>query len=353
MELAKKLNIYNKQKTSSPVRQESVSIAQVEVFEQKSTRHPEIPTKVYENKQFFNTGLDQRYKSKDLVFFDLETTGLGSDANNYAFLAGFAFFEGESLLTRQLFLASPGDEKEFLQLCSRELSEKCIVSFNGKSFDVPYLRRRFQFYGLQWPRIEDHIDLYHLLKKIYPQKPSRLREAEQKILFFEREDDLPGSMAPQAYFEYLKFQRRDEILKVMRHNLLDIHTLASLLIEVSNAVQVSREYQPNWVKRVHKLSAPNENLNWQKEQILGYREPAIQDLWDLAEILRKEKKFKAAAGFYLKAYHRGLQKAIVPAIRALMKINNKQKTAQRLVEYALPRCEAAIQIKLLRLHKKK
>ncbi|MCB1146625.1 MAG: hypothetical protein KDK38_07450, partial [Leptospiraceae bacterium] len=95
------------------------------------------------------------------------------------------------------------------------------------------------------------------------------------------------------------------------------------------------------------------NLNWQKEQILGYREPAIQDLWDLAEILRKEKKFKAAAGFYLKAYHRGLQKAIVPAIRALMKINNKQKTAQRLVEYALPRCEASVQIKLLRLHKKK
>ena len=57
----------------------------------------------------------------NLVFLDLETTGLAGGAGTYAFLVGCAWFDGGVFRIRQLFLSSFGAEKVLLEALRDEL----------------------------------------------------------------------------------------------------------------------------------------------------------------------------------------------------------------------------------------
>ena len=82
-----------------------------------------------------------------VVFFDLETTGLSGGAGTLAFLAGCGWFEGESFRVRQFFLGSPSGEQAMLRALGSIFDEaSLLVTFNGRSFDVPLMETRWAFH---------------------------------------------------------------------------------------------------------------------------------------------------------------------------------------------------------------
>ncbi len=80
----------------------------------------------------------------NLLFVDLETTGLGGGAGTYAFLVGCAWFDGGTFRVRQFFLSSYSAERAMLEAVGSLAGRTdTVVTYNGKSFDLPLIETRF------------------------------------------------------------------------------------------------------------------------------------------------------------------------------------------------------------------
>lgn len=172
---------------------------------------------------------------KNLLFYDLETTGLSGGAGTIAFLAGFGWIEKNKLIINQYFLHDFPGEIDFLQLINELLVPgKILVSYNGKSFDHPLLRTRFLMKGLELNELPE-IDLLHTARRLWKNRlPScRLGTIENSILGIRRTGDIPGIEIPDIYFNYLKNNQDTEnnmrMERVFKHHLQDIRSLAGLL----------------------------------------------------------------------------------------------------------------------------
>jgi uncharacterized protein len=171
---------------------------------------------------------------EQFAFLDTETTGLAGGAGTYAFMVGIGRFEGDEFRLAQFFLQDPAEEPAQLAAIEEFLSPaKAIVSYNGKSFDWPLLKTRYITNG--WlPPLPDaaHIDLLHLARRMWKDRlPSRtLGELEVKILGTKRsEQDVPGWMIADLYFDYLRSGDARPLRGVFYHNEVDIVSLAALL----------------------------------------------------------------------------------------------------------------------------
>ena len=86
------------------------------------------------------------HEKEDFVFFDIETLGL---FNRPIILIGIAKFNGENLSINQYFLRNLNQEPAALNEFLSHIDPKTVlVSYNGKSFDVPYIRERLSYYGM-------------------------------------------------------------------------------------------------------------------------------------------------------------------------------------------------------------
>ena len=65
----------------------------------------------------------------------------------------------------------------------------------------------------------------------------RLVSLEENILGHVRHDDIPGSMIPAVYFDYLEDRDASAIKRVLEHNELDILSMVSLLCRLSAMLQ--------------------------------------------------------------------------------------------------------------------
>ena len=79
------------------------------------------------------------FNLQDLVFIDAETTGLSSGTGTFAFMLGLGWFDAHNAFhVKQIFLPEPACENAYLSALTEELARfSTIVSFNGKSFDIP------------------------------------------------------------------------------------------------------------------------------------------------------------------------------------------------------------------------
>jgi uncharacterized protein YprB with RNaseH-like and TPR domain len=104
-----------------------------------------------------------------LLFIDLETTGITGGAGAYAFLVGCAWFDGPTFRTRQFFLSTYAGERALLDgvaQLARGISG--VVSFNGKSFDLPLIETRYLFHRLQTPFAGvPHVDMLHPARRLW------------------------------------------------------------------------------------------------------------------------------------------------------------------------------------------
>ena len=165
----------------------------------------------------------------DVIFLDLETAGLGSAP---LFLIGAMVWEGTGLVVRQFFARDYSEERAalglFLELAG---PRKLLVSFNGKSFDLPFVRTRAAANGVVCDLEPEHLDLLHTSRRIWGANLSdcRLQTLERVICGRLRDDDIPGHLIPDAYHEFVRTGNAARMASVVEHNFLDLVTLADLL----------------------------------------------------------------------------------------------------------------------------
>lgn len=168
--------------------------------------------------------------SRRNVYIDTETTGLSGGSGTLAFLVGMAVVEDDALVLDQFLLTKFAAEADLLRAFADGLSDSDrLVSYNGKSYDLPLLRTRFRLQGLTSSCAElPHLDLLHSVRRLFGARwdDCRLLSMERQLLNFRRIDDLPGSEAPAAWFDFIRGGHCEALLRVVEHNRQDIVSLA-------------------------------------------------------------------------------------------------------------------------------
>ena len=174
----------------------------------------------------------------DFAFLDTEASGLSIGAGTFVTWITVGRFENDSFRVAQFFLFDPVEETAFLAAFEQFLAPcKAMVTYNGKSFDVPLLNSRFAMN--QWPSpLNDlaHIDLVHLARRLWRDRlpERRLGTVEMQILGLERDGiDVPGYLVPEIYNEYLHQGRIDRLASVFYHNKYDVLSLAALMYHMA------------------------------------------------------------------------------------------------------------------------
>jgi hypothetical protein len=130
-------------------------------------------------------------------------------------------------------MRDPSEEAALLTALDEWLTPfEAIVTYNGKSFDLPLLKTRYLMNALNAPFGDlDHVDLLHLARRIWRNRlESRaLGDLEKEIIGFIRDqDEVPGFLIPQYYFDYLRTRDATPLSGVFYHNVYDLVTLAAL-----------------------------------------------------------------------------------------------------------------------------
>ena len=189
---------------------------------------------------------------KQFLFIDTETTGLAGGAGTYVFIIGAAKFENGKFHFAQFFLQDPASEPA--QLAALEkfcINTKVIISYNGKSFDLPRIKTRFKFNG--WPPpFEDiyHLDLLHIARRLWKSHLSScsLGDIEHHLLGKTRSSlDIPGWKVASVFFDYLSSGDPTPLSSVFYHNEEDVISLIALLKYIIDRLTnpLSRKYLAN------------------------------------------------------------------------------------------------------------
>jgi hypothetical protein len=174
------------------------------------------------------------------IYLDTETSGLAGGSGTYVFMVGLGSFTEEGFRVWQGFLDDPAHEESLLrETAERVRAAPVIVSFFGKSFDRHRLEDRMRCLGIEPPfEGKAHLDLYHPLRRLYRGafQDHRLRTLESALCGLERDDDLPGSLAPTAWFDFLA-GRPHRLEGVFRHNRDDVLSLVTLAAHLGSVLR--------------------------------------------------------------------------------------------------------------------
>ena len=187
------------------------------------------------------------FEPGNLLFLDTETTGLSGGAGTVAFLLGVGHFCENGFIIKQYLMRDYDEEQSLLNNLIAEMNSRpALVSYNGKAFDLNLLESRCVMNAMRLPKAAYHIDLLHPARRIWRRclENCRLVTIENEILGEHREEDIPGSLIPQVYFEYLETRETEAIQKVLLHNRLDVLAMAAILKYVSDLISRTRQGFP-------------------------------------------------------------------------------------------------------------
>ena len=179
---------------------------------------------------------DTGLKLSEMAFIDIETTGNNMGVGTLVFLVGICYIRHSSLIAEQYLLTSVDSEEGFLKIIRDELGKfNVFASYNGRSFDIPFLLGRFWYHRISSPEIKHHIDLYHLTKRIFASPGGyRLTEIEKYLLRRVRDVDISSNLIPHAFFRFIKTSDTRPLRLAISHNRYDITSLPLLTVRLEN-----------------------------------------------------------------------------------------------------------------------
>ncbi len=183
------------------------------------------------------------------LFLDLETTGISGGAGTVAFLVGCAWFDLGALQVRQFFLTSYAAERALLAAAAEVLDEaSLLVTYNGKTFDVPVMETRWLFHRMAKP-LEGvrHFDMLHPARRLWRRQSAaesldgdgscRLTVLERLVCGVRRVGDVPGMEIPSRFFRFLRTGDAYPVEAVLEHNRLDLISLAAVTASAVRLVE--------------------------------------------------------------------------------------------------------------------
>lgn len=173
---------------------------------------------------------------ENFKFMDIETLGL---SNVPIILIGVAEIKGNSIISTQYLLKNKIQEEAVLEGYLSHLNDESVhVTFNGATFDVPFIRNRCNYYGMEHNLDLAHIDLLvharNLWKDILPN--CQLQTIEEHFFDLKRVGDVPGAFIPGYYETYLETGNIGPLVPIIDHNRQDIISLADFLMKMYGEV---------------------------------------------------------------------------------------------------------------------
>lgn len=322
-----------------------------------------IPSTLSLISQWANSTQLPSARFEEVIFLDTETSGLAGGSGTFAFMIGLGYFTDHSFQLIQLFMRDPSEEPGLLSALSHFLgSFKTIVTFNGKSFDIPLLNTRHVLNGFTSPFIEvDHIDMLHLARRLWRNRlPSRaLKDLEIELLNIHRtQEEVPGWMVPELYYNYLRHGDVQPLAGVFYHNGMDVISLAALFnytaslldhpltypqIDSLDLVAIARLYD--------QLERTDEALNLYEKALAQGMPMAfyVDTLIRFAEIKKRQGDFKAVLDLWKRAAENGsvegclhLSKHFEHSEKAFFEAHQWAKQAHKLLQHSPERSKVMI-----------
>lgn len=303
-----------------------------------------------------------------VLFLDTETTGLSGGAGTVAFLTGIGYFEDGAFVVEQNFMRDYPEEGPMLSRVGERLQKSgLLVTFNGRTFDMPLLSGRFIMQGMRNPNPDiPHVDLLQCARSAWKIRLSRcnLASLEEQVFGLRREDDLPGSQVPRAFFDYLATGEFMYVEPVLRHNVQDIRSLPILLGELFRLYE--RPLEAPHEEDVYSAGRVFEKRGQTETARKCYRASDRGTMsrlsrLTLADSLRRHREFEEAAEIYGRMIAQG-QGGLFPYVERAKLLEHRlgrPEEALALTRKAVLLCPpdqeeqmAALQKRMLRLYRK-
>ena len=171
------------------------------------------------------------------IFLDLETTGFSATP---LFLAGTLFIKEGDLKLMQFLARDYSEEGAIIAMLDELLTNfDFCITFNGKSFDVPYIRERAKYHKIDLKAAPRQFDLLHPARRMWKHSlPNcRLVTLEWHILGRRRIGDVPGWEVPCIYHDFVHTKDARKLKDVLRHNLIDVVSMAELFVSLAGAAK--------------------------------------------------------------------------------------------------------------------
>lgn len=172
---------------------------------------------------------------KNYKFMDIETLGL---SNRPIILIGIASIKNNRITVKQYLQREGREEAAIISEYLSNLDDDSIhVSYNGKSFDIPYIRNRANYFGIEYSK-HMHYDLLYYTRRMYKNilGDCKLPTVESYICGFERFNDVPGQYIPGYYGDYVSTKNIGPLVPIVRHNRLDVKSLADFFMRIYNDI---------------------------------------------------------------------------------------------------------------------
>ncbi len=314
---------------------------------------------------------EQPVDASSILFLDLETTGLGVGSGNVPFMTGIAYIEKDRFIIEQALIRHPAEESAMLAYVLEKLNSFVfLATYNGKTFDWPLVQSRMIMNGLSrklWAPL--HLDFLHPARSIWRNTLTscKLSHVEEERLGIHRKDDVPGSLAPQIYFQYLADNDPAPLEAVFRHNETDMLSLACLAIRFGHLLNgnlgdyIALPDEPEelvrtglWLEKMGKAQLPSQLY----EAAAADERARPSTLVKLAERDKKAGNWQRAVLLWQKAIihsHAGFGTAAYEAsIELAMYDEHKLKNNESALFYAEAALEQLqVQARLTRLDNKK
>jgi uncharacterized protein YprB with RNaseH-like and TPR domain len=163
------------------------------------------------------------------LFLDLETGGLSASP---VFLAGTMHWNGTDFVLRQYFARHYGEEAALIEGVSEQARQfDFLVTFNGKSYDVPFLQNRSVLHGVALHLPVGHLDILHASRRRWRGELTdcRLQTLERHVCRRRRSGDVPSDEVPALYHDFVRHGDPYRLVPVFHHNMLDVITMVEIL----------------------------------------------------------------------------------------------------------------------------
>ena len=247
------------------------------------------------------------------VFIDLETTGLSGGAGTVAFLVGCGFYDLGAFQVRQFLLTSYSAERALLTAVAEFFDDaELIVSYNGKTFDVPVMETRWQFHRMEMP-LEGvpHFDALHTARRLWKPRAEdpadggcRLSTLERTLFDVRRVGDVPGFEIPSRFFQFMRTGDPRPLEPVLEHNRLDLVSLAAVTARAVRLVEEGADGcsdgQALAVGRIYERAGLVDRAEdcYRRASTSDSIEVKCESLYRLALRCRRERRFSEAAALW-------------------------------------------------------
>jgi uncharacterized protein YprB with RNaseH-like and TPR domain len=165
---------------------------------------------------------------EDYIFLDIETLGL---FNRPIILLGLAKVSSSKITVKQYLSRNIGEERAVLDAFISDIDDNSVfVTFNGQTFDMPYINNRMNYFNINNRMNHPHFDMLHYSRRQWRDElmNCKLTTLERHLFNIVREDDVPSGLVPEFYETYAKTGNVGPLIPIIEHNQQDIITLAMI-----------------------------------------------------------------------------------------------------------------------------